>query len=212
MRTRVQDLGLLVLRLGVGGVLVAHGGQKLFGWFGGHGIAGTAGAFEQMGFRPGRASAVAAGLTEAGGGALIGFGLATPAAGAAAAGTMLTATSVHAPAGFFAAGGGYEYPALLGVSTAALALTGPGRWSLDTLLQDRLNRPWMALVGLLGSGAASAAIVLRRRQQLTAEKRSVDQPAPADSPQTPAAAPTPDASSEKREILLDQGQRVAPPS
>ncbi|MCW2501553.1 MAG: mhqP3, partial [Frankiales bacterium] len=64
-----MNAGLLLLRAGVGGVLVAHGGQKLFGWFGGHGLEGTAGAFEQMGFRPGRASAVAAGLGEAGGGA-----------------------------------------------------------------------------------------------------------------------------------------------
>ncbi len=164
------DAGLLVLRVGVGGVLVAHGGQKLFGWFGGHGIEGTAGAFEQIGFRPGRASAVGAGLGEAGGGALIGLGLATPAAGAAAAGTMIAAASVHAPSGFFASGGGYEYPALLGVSAAAVALTGPGKWSLDSLLGNRFNRPWMAAVGLLASSAVSTAIVLRRRRALAAQE------------------------------------------
>ena len=164
-----RDAGLLILRVGVGGVLLAHGGQKLFGWFGGHGIEGTAGAFEQMGFRPGRASAITAGLGEAGGGALIGLGLATPAAGAAAAGTMIAAASVHAPAGFFATGGGYEYPALLGVSTAALALIGPGRWSLDSLLGNRLNRPWMAAVGLLVSSAASTAVVVRRGRLLAAQ-------------------------------------------
>ena len=164
------DAGLLILRAGVGGVLVAHGGQKLFGWFGGRGLEATAGAFEQMGFRPGRASAVGAGLGEAGGGVLIGLGLATPAAGAAAAGTMIAATSVHAPAGFFASGGGYEYPALLGVSTAALALTGPGRWSLDALLGHRLNRPWMAAVGLLAASAASATIVLRRHRALAGDR------------------------------------------
>jgi putative oxidoreductase len=165
-----RDAGLLILRLGVGGVLLAHGGQKLFGWFGGHGIKGTAGAFEQMGFLPGRESAIAAGLGEAGGGALIGFGLATPAAAAAAAGTMLAAASVHTPAGFFATAGGYEYPALLGVSTAALALIGPGRWSLDSLLGNRLNRPWMAIVGLLVSSTASTVIVQRRRRLLAAQR------------------------------------------
>ena len=63
----MQNLGLLTLRAGVGGVLLAHGVQKLFGWLGGAGLTGTADAFEQMGFRPGLPSAVAAGVGEAGG-------------------------------------------------------------------------------------------------------------------------------------------------
>ncbi|MYT20387.1 DoxX family membrane protein, partial [Streptomyces sp. SID7760] len=52
--THRKDLGLLALRLGTGGVLLAHGSQKLFGWFGGGGIEGTARAMEHMGFTPGR--------------------------------------------------------------------------------------------------------------------------------------------------------------
>ena len=99
-RTWQENAGLLALRVGVGGVLVAHGVQKLFGWLGGHGLEGTGAAFEQMGFQPGRQSALAAGLGEAGGGLLIALGLATPAAGAAAAATMLPAATVHAPRGF----------------------------------------------------------------------------------------------------------------
>ena len=67
-RTWQENAGLLALRVGVGGVLVAHGVQKLFGWLGGHGLEGTGAAFEQMGFQPGRQSALAAGLGEAGGG------------------------------------------------------------------------------------------------------------------------------------------------
>ncbi|MGW0834480.1 DoxX family membrane protein, partial [Streptomyces prunicolor] len=74
-----QDLGLLLLRLGTGGVLAAHGAQKLFGWFGGGGIEGTGAAMEAMGYAPGKQSAVMAGLAEAGGGALLALGLATPA-------------------------------------------------------------------------------------------------------------------------------------
>jgi putative oxidoreductase len=159
----LRDAGLLVLRAGVGGVLVAHGCQKLFGWFGGHGVAGTAKAFESMGFAPGVPSAVAAGIGEAGGGALIVLGLGTPVAGAAAAGTMVAAAAVHAPAGFFAQKGGLEYAALLGVSSAALALTGPGGWSLDRALGYRLDRPWTAVASLLAS-AAGAVVVLRRRK------------------------------------------------
>ena len=161
-----ENAGLLVLRAGVGGVLVAHGVQKLFGWLGGHGLAGTGAAFEQMGFQPVRQAALAAGLVEAGGGVLIALGLATPAAGAAAVGTMIPATAVHAPSGFFATGGGYEYPALLGVSAAALTLVGPGDWSLDARLGHRLNQPWLAAAAIIASSAVSLAIVHRRRQVL----------------------------------------------
>jgi putative oxidoreductase len=174
MTSNIQNAGLLTLRAGVGGVLIAHGVQKLFGWLGGAGLTGTADAFEQMGFRPGRQSAIAAGLGEAGGGALIVLGLATPAAGAAAAGTMIPAAAVHAPSGFFATGGGYEYPALLGLSAAALALTGPGDWSLDARLGHRLNPPWMAAATLLASASASALVLQHRRKALTARN-----PAPA---------------------------------
>lgn len=163
-----ENTGLLALRAGVGGVLVAHGVQKLFGWLGGHGLQDTGAAFEQMGFVPGLPSAVAAGVGEAGGGLLIVVGLATPAAGAAAAGTMISAAAVLAPSGFFASGGGYEYPALLGVSAATLALIGPGDWSLDARLGYRLDRPWMAGMALLASAAASLAILQRRRKLLAA--------------------------------------------
>ncbi|MHA6795435.1 DoxX family protein [Pseudonocardia bannensis] len=192
--TPAQNLGLLTLRAGVGGVLFAHGAQKLFGWFGGHGIEGSAGAFDQMGFQPGRANAMAAGVAEAGGGTLIALGLATPVAGSVAAGTMIAAASVHAPNGFFAADGGYEYPALLGLSSAALSLTGPGDWSLDAVLGDRLNRPWMAGAGLLASSVLSAVLVQRRRRAVAARQAEPAARAAADSPATPAAAssdPTP---------------------
>ncbi|MGW4006763.1 DoxX family protein, partial [Streptomyces nigra] len=59
-----HDLGLLLLRLGAGGVLMAHGTQKLFGWFGGHGIEGTGQFMESIGYKPGKASATASGLAE----------------------------------------------------------------------------------------------------------------------------------------------------
>ena len=84
-----SDLGLLALRAGAGSVLFAHGAQKLFGWFGGHGLKGTKGAMEEMGFVPGHMSALAAGLAETGGGALLALGLATPVAGAAVAAEVL---------------------------------------------------------------------------------------------------------------------------
>ena len=129
----MQNLGLLTLRAGVGGVLLAHGVQKLFGWLGGAGLTGTADAFEQMGFRPGLPSAVAAGVGEAGGGALIVLGLFTPAAGAAAAGTMIPAAAVHASAGFDGAylrfTGQVDVESQVGQAGAATG-SAPGLWEL----------------------------------------------------------------------------------
>lgn len=161
-----RDLGLLLLRLGTGGVLAAHGAQKLFGWFGGGGIAGTGQFMESVGFAPGEASATMAGLAEAGGGALLALGLATPAAGAAAAGAMVGASAVHAPNGFFAQGGGYEYAASLGLTAAGLAITGPGRLSLDHALGHAVNRGWMVPAAFAVTGAVTAVVVGARNKRV----------------------------------------------
>ncbi|MHC5263418.1 DoxX family protein [Streptomyces sp. UC4497] len=164
------DLGLLALRVGTGGVLAVHGAQKLLGWFGGGGVSGTAAGMEAMGYHPPKASAVAAGLGEAGGGVLLALGLATPVGGAAAAGTMAGAAAVHAPNGFFATSGGYEYPAFLGFAAAGLAVTGPGRYSLDHALGHALNRHWMVPAALVGAGAAAVAVVASRNKQVAAQQ------------------------------------------
>jgi putative oxidoreductase len=161
-----RDLGLLLLRLGTGGVLAAHGAQKLLGWFGGGGIEGTGKAMESMGYTPGRASATAAGLAEAGGGVLLALGLATPAAGAAAAGAMTGAAAVHAPNGFFAQTGGYEYAASLGLTAAGLAVTGPGRLSLDHALGHAVNRNWMVPAAFAATAAATTVVVGARNRRV----------------------------------------------
>jgi putative oxidoreductase len=163
-----RDLGLLALRAGVGGALAAHGAQKLFGWFGGSGLEKTGATFEKLGFRPGTLNAIAAGLGEAGGGALLAVGLATPGAGAAVVGTMIVASSMHVEKGFFNGKGGFEYPAVLGLSAAALALTGPGRLSLDNALGQRLNRSWMRNLALAATAPAAIAFIARRRRAVAA--------------------------------------------
>ncbi|MEU9305437.1 DoxX family protein [Streptomyces sp. NPDC048269] len=173
-RINRRDLGLLALRAGTGAVLMAHGTQKLFGWFGGAGLTGTAAAMEHMGFSPGRQSAIAASLGEAGGGALLVLGLATPAAGAAAAGAMAGAVSVHAPAGFFNQGGGFEYPAFLGFTAAAIGLAGPGRYSVDHVTGHCFDRRWTVMLAFAGSALAAAAVVAKRAKA----QRQAAPPAP----------------------------------
>ncbi|WP_330461743.1 DoxX family membrane protein [Streptomyces sp. NBC_00820] len=159
---RRRDLGLLLLRLGVGGTLAAHGSQKLFGWFGGGGIEGTAQFMDSVGFEPGKLSAMAAGIGEGGGGTLLALGLATPAAGALAAGAMAGATAVTWPNGFFAQKGGFELSGVLGAATVALAISGPGRYSFDHVFRNVFNRPWMVPVALAVAGAGTAVVVSRR--------------------------------------------------
>src|SRR5688572_20703317 len=97
-----MEIGLLVLRSVLGLTLAAHGAQKLFGWFGGPGLAGAAKGMEGLGFVPGRRHAAMAGLTELGGGLLLAVGLATPAAAAVALAVMIVAAvTVHLKGGFF---------------------------------------------------------------------------------------------------------------
>ncbi|MGV9247077.1 DoxX family protein [Streptomyces sp. NPDC003710] len=165
-----RDVGLLLLRLGAGGVLAAHGAQKLFGWFGGGGIEGTGQFMESVGYHPGKASATVAGLAEAGGGTLLALGLATPAAGAAAAGAMAGAAAVHVPSGFFAQSGGYEHAASLGLTAAGLAISGPGRLSVDALFGHAVNRDWMVPAAFAVTAAATALVIGTRNKRLRRQR------------------------------------------
>ena len=127
--------GLLVARLAFGLLMAAHGTQKLFGWFGGYGLAGTGGFFETLGFRPGRAFAAAASLTEITGGLLLALGFLGPVGPALIISVMMVAAvSVHWQNGLFASSNGIELPLLYAAGAISLALTGPGLFSLDAVL------------------------------------------------------------------------------
>ena len=158
-----MDEGLVIARLVFGLLMAAHGAQKLFGWFGGHGLAGTAGFLEVLGFRPGRVFATTAALTEFASGLLVAFGLLGPVGPALMLSVMIVAAvSVHLKNGLFAMSNGIELPLLYGAAAAALTLTGPGRYSLDALLGlESLWTPglaWTALaLGIVG-GVANLAI------------------------------------------------------
>lgn len=139
--------GLLVLRLGIGLILVAHGVQKLFGWWGGPGIKGWTGAMTRMRLRPPTAWAWISALGEFGGGLLLALGLLSPIGSVAIAGAMLVAVAlVHWPKGFWNSKGGYEFNLSILAAVVALALTGPGAYSLDNALGIHLPEPLTLLV------------------------------------------------------------------
>ena len=172
-----MDIGLLLLRLVIGTTLAAHGAQKLFGWFGGPGLAGAGAGFEHLGFTPGRRHALMAGLVETGGGLLLAVGLFTPLAAAIVASVMIVAAvSAHLPRGFFAQNGGFEYTLVLGVAGLTPAFTGPGRASLDAALGWELgNAAWGAAALALAVVGAAGQLVQRR----TAPASDVSSPAQA---------------------------------
>jgi putative oxidoreductase len=160
-----HDAGLLVLRAGVGSLLAAHGAGKLFGWFGaGYGIDGTAGYLEGLGFRPGKRYAYLNGAAELLSGLGLATGLGTPLAAAGTIGVMSTATvTEHAGKGLWVTSGGSEYPITVGLVAAALAHTGPGRFSLDRAFGTE-RTGFTAGAGALAVGLLAAALAMAARQ------------------------------------------------
>ncbi len=158
-------VAFLVVRVILGVALIAHGTQKLFGWFGGGGIAGTGGFFEGIGFRPGRLFALMAGLGEAGGGTLTLLGLGGALGPVLIVLVMLVAIgSVHITKGFFASGGGYELP-LTNIAVAlAIAFGGSGIYSLDNALKlNFLTDPLQIWYALAAAAIVAALNLFARR-------------------------------------------------
>jgi putative oxidoreductase len=129
------SIAFLIVRLILGLGMAAHGSQKLFGWFGGHGLAGTGGFFEGIGFRPGRPFVLLAGLGETVGGVLTALGLGGALGPVLIILVMLVAIgAVHYNKGFFIASGGWELNAAYVASALAVAFAGSGTYSLDRAL------------------------------------------------------------------------------
>lgn len=130
----------LALRIPIGIILIAHGSQKLFGWFGGYGLEGTGQWMTSIGLTPSYLMALMAGSSEFFGGLLLLLGLLTRPTALVLSFTMVIAIfSVHIGNGLFLANNGYEFGLALLAATASLAVSGAGKLSLDNLLASRIK-------------------------------------------------------------------------
>jgi putative oxidoreductase len=159
-----MPIGLLLLRLVVGGIFIGHGTQKLLGWFGGGGPEGTAGFVGALGYRSARTMAVLAGVAEALGGLSLVLGFFTPLGCIAIIAVMTNAIlAVHAPKGFWNTAGGIEFPLVLTAVASALAFTGPGRVSIDRAIGVLLRGPITGVVVLLAGIIVGVAVYVLGR-------------------------------------------------
>jgi putative oxidoreductase len=167
-------LGLLILRLGIGLIIAAHGAQKLFGVWGGPGMAKWAQSVQRLRIRPATPWAWVAALSEFGGGLLLASGLLSPLGSLAITGAMLVAiATVHLSKGFWASKGGYEFNLSLIVGAAALAFTGPGPYSLDNALGIHLPEPLSLIVSTIALVIGVSATLLSRSPLPDTQRQTV---------------------------------------
>lgn len=165
------DVGLFLMRLVVGALVAAHGLQKLTGWFGGPGLAGTEQMLGGLHYRHPRVMARVLAITETTAGLLLVLGLAMPLAAAGIAGVMLNAAVVvHRTNGLWVQDGGYEYNLVLATLTTGLSVIGGGAWSLDHLFGWDTSGAWALLGPLVGLTMGQAVMTWGRRQP-TADQR-----------------------------------------
>ena len=152
-----MDIALFVLRVVVGLLLAGHGAQKLWGAFGGHGLAGTGAFFESIGMRPGRFNAQLAGTSEFLGGLLLVLGLLTPLGATLIISVMTVAIiTVHGKNGPWVTEQGYEYNLVI-IATAFVIAAGPGSASMDSALDiGAVHGAGWALAALFAGGIGGA--------------------------------------------------------
>ncbi|HEV8193429.1 MAG TPA: DoxX family protein [Ktedonobacterales bacterium] len=148
---------LLIIRLVVGLTLMAHGMQKLLGWFGGPGFEKVSRGFDGRGLKPGWLWAGLAVLGEVGGGLSLALGFLTPLGAAGALGAMAMAIQTHWKKGFFNSKGGFEYPLALLAMSLAVGIAGAGAYSLDSLFNIAL--PEVQVFGILTVAAIVVDVV-----------------------------------------------------
>jgi putative oxidoreductase len=135
---KLTPFALLILRVGIGAILIPHGAQKFFGAFGGMGFEKFTALFNQLGYRPGVLWVTLVALTEFVGGILLVLGLFTRAAALALVIFMIVAVEFTSAKGFFWTAGGLEYSLLIGLVGLVFVIRGGGEYSLDRKLGREL--------------------------------------------------------------------------
>jgi putative oxidoreductase len=172
----MRNLALLTGRLVLGGYLVVHGAQKLFGAFGGSGLEAAGAGFEKLGLTPGKQQATLAGVSELGGGVLTAAGIGFPLGPIAIAGAMAVATATKLDQGPHLKDGGYELPLTNFALASVLAATGPGALRAGPSLSKGLTR----LVGLGAAamtGVALAQVLAARKPEPVVDLTETPEPA-----------------------------------
>jgi putative oxidoreductase len=167
-----MDIGLVIIRVAVGALFVIHGTQKLFGWFGGYGLTGTAGFMGQLRYRKPRFAAFAAGAFETGAGLFLILGLLTPLAAAAIVGVMINAiVSAKWRQPLI---GGYELDLAYSAVAAGLGFAGAGRYSLDSAIGWQLGGTQWGLAAVLLGLVVSALVLATRVPAAVVEARAAE--------------------------------------
>jgi putative oxidoreductase len=134
------SVSMLILRIALGIIFIAHGAQKLFGWFGGYGLEGTGKWMASIGFEPGYVMALLAGSGEFFGGLAILLGFLTRPAALVTAFTMLVASTLHIGNGLFLSNNGFEFALILIAASLTLVFQGGGKYAVDNILLKTIHK------------------------------------------------------------------------
>ncbi|HKX17628.1 MAG TPA: DoxX family protein [bacterium] len=170
-----MDLGLLIIRVVFGLIMIGHGTQKLFGWFGGPGLHQASGFVGSRGFSPAKVWTFTGSASESLGGGLLLLGFLSPLGSILIAAAMLTAIAAFHWPKFWAQDGGYEHPLAMLTAAVAVGITGPASYAVDARLGTALPPSVAATIAVLAAigfvvGVAGAAA--RRRVAAGASLKS----------------------------------------
>ncbi len=168
-----SSLALLIVRVVVGLLMIGHGSQKMFGWFGGPGLVKTQSLLKTVGFKPAAFWTLVGTLGELGGGVLFLLGLLTPLGAAAIFASMLMAVlKFHWKAGLWAQNGGYEYPLVLALIALAIGMVGGGNYSLDALIGFSLSATFYWILVALAIAVDLVGIATSRPAATTSQQQT----------------------------------------
>ncbi len=208
----MKDIALVILRLIVGGLMSGHGAQKLFGWFGGGGLKGTVGMMENMRFQPPKFWAILAGVSEFGGGLLTALGALGPVGPLGVISSMEMATlKAHWGKPIWNTKGGAELPVTNMAAALAVALLGPGKYSVDNALGLRVPRRLVLIPGLIlaAAGVAIGLLVSAQPQEQPQPQIEMEREEAVPVPASPSSTASPQADEMERPEMEAEQEPVS---